>query len=168
MKKIMQQKKAQKTREWIPLLACIALAQSAGALGSLFTANAVTRWYPLINKPDITPPSWIFGPVWITLYTLMGCAAFIVWKKAKATRAGKIALGIFGLQLILNALWSLLFFGVKNIPLALGEIILLWLAIVATILAFARISRTAAWLLIPYLLWVSFATYLNYAFWTLN
>jgi tryptophan-rich sensory protein len=98
----------------------------------------------------------------------MGYAAFLVWEKARHTTHGKITLTIFFTQLILNALWSILFFGAQNIAAALGEIIVLWFAIVATIILFSRISKTAAWLLVPYLLWVSFATYLNYAFWTLN
>jgi benzodiazapine receptor len=153
---------------WKPIALFIALSQSAGIIGSLFTANSVKNWYVTLEQPAITPPSWLFGPVWITLYTLMGYAAFLVWEKARHTTHGKITLTIFFTQLILNALWSILFFGAQNIAAALGEIIVLWFAIVATIILFSRISKTAAWLLVPYLLWVSFATYLNYAFWTLN
>lgn len=125
-------------------------------------------WYATLAKPALNPPSWVFGPVWTTLFALMGIAAFLVWRKGTHRRNIKIALGIFGVQLALNTLWSILFFGMQNPGVALVEITLLWLAIVATIIAFARISRPAAWLLAPYILWVSFAAYLNYAIWAVN
>ncbi|NBS67565.1 tryptophan-rich sensory protein [bacterium] len=154
--------------EWLALFLWIMTCQLAGIIGSAFSLSAIPTWYETLTKPFLTPPGWVFGPVWTTLYVLMGCAAFFIWKKARKTSRGKIALVIFGLQLALNTLWSILFFGAQNIAAALAEIVILWMAIATTIILFWRISKTAAWLLVPYLLWVSFATYLTYAFWTLN
>ncbi len=152
-------------KDTFALIGFIVCAQAAGIIGSLFTMSAIDGWYTTLIRPELAPPNWIFGPVWITLYTLMGIAAFLVWRK---NRRCSMALGIFTVQLILNSLWSIIFFGMGALGVAFAEIVLLWLAIVATILAFWKISRTAAWLLAPYLLWVSFAAYLNFAFWTLN
>lgn len=150
------------------LLISIVTAELAGIIGSVFTAPSIADWYGELVKPAINPPSWVFGPVWTTLFALMGIAAFLVWKKGLERRDVKIALGIFIGQLMLNTLWSIVFFGLQNPGGALIEIGLLWSAILATIIAFARISKPAAWLLLPYILWVSFAMYLNYALWTLN
>ena len=150
------------------LLIAIAVSQSVGLIGSLFTASSVTSWYTGIAKPALNPPSWVFGPVWITLFTLMGIAAFLVWKKGWKQRSVRIALSVFLGQLVLNTLWSILFFGLQSPGSALVEIVVLWMAITATIIVFSRISKGAAWLLVPYLLWVSFATYLNYCIWLLN
>lgn len=145
----------------------ILIAQAAGAIGSIFTVSSVGGWYTTLAKPELNPPAWVFGPVWTTLYTLMGIAAYLVWRKIDAPGA-KLALTLYVVQLALNALWSILFFGLHSPGGALVEIVFLWLAIVATIVAFARVSRLAAWLLAPYILWVSFAAYLNYAIWMLN
>ncbi|MEN9341832.1 MAG: hypothetical protein RIQ54_88 [Candidatus Parcubacteria bacterium] len=160
----------------VKLAVAIAVCQLAGIVGSLFTTPSIApsstgqglSWYAGIIKPAFNPPAWIFGPVWITLFTLMGIALFIVWQKGLERRDVTIALGIFTVQLILNTLWSIIFFGLHNPGLALVEIIFLWLAILATIVAFAKISRPAAWLLVPYIVWVSFAGYLNGAIWMLN
>lgn len=152
-------------KDTFALIGFIVCAQAAGIIGSLFTMSAIGGWYTTLIRPELAPPNWIFGPVWITLYALMGIAAFLVWRKS---RRFNTALGIFVVQLVLNSLWSIIFFGMGELGVAFAEIILLWLAIVATIVAFWKISCTAAWLLAPYLLWVSFAAYLNFAFWTLN
>lgn len=153
---------------WLPLIGWIALAEAAGIIGSFFTTDAIAGWYTTLVRPELSPPNWVFAPVWTTLFLLMGIAAYLVWQKGTSRRDVRIALGVFIFQLVLNTAWSIIFFGSQQIGFALAEIALLWLAIVATVIAFARISRPAAWLLAPYLAWVSFASYLNYAFWVLN
>ena len=150
------------------LVIAIVLCELSGIIGSLFTVSAVREWYPTLVTPSFAPPSWVFGPVWTTLFALMGVAAWLVWEKGMKRQNVKVALGIFLVQLILNTAWSILFFGLHAPGGALVEIIFLWAAIVAAIIAFAKISKPAAWLLAPYILWVSFAAYLNYAFWVLN
>jgi benzodiazapine receptor len=152
----------------IKLIICLALTFSAALVGSLFTRGAVTDWYATLNRPYFTPPNWLFGPVWTILYLLMAISAFIVWQKSLVNPAVKIALILYLVQLILNALWSVIFFGLKLPMLAFIEIIMLWTAIVFTILAFARVSITAALILVPYILWVSFAAVLNFSIWFLN
>jgi len=152
----------------IKLIVCLALTFSAAFIGSLFTREAVPDWYANLNKPSFSPPNWLFGPVWTILYLLMALSAFIVWQKGLANSAVRIALTIYLIQLILNALWSVIFFGLKMPWLSFIEILLLWTAIGLTILAFARVSITAAVLLVPYILWVSFAAVLNFAIWLLN
>lgn len=147
------------------LIISIAVCELAGFIGSIFTTPAIPKWYANLPKPAFSPPSWIFAPVWITLYALMGIAAFLVWKKGPARKDIKIALVIFMLQLALNTLWSIIFFGARNPGVAFLDIILLWLAILSTIYAFSKISRSAAWLLAPYIIWVSFAAYLNFMIW---
>ena len=150
------------------LIISIFIAELAGIVGAGFTAPSIAGWYASLVKPELNPPAGVFGPVWTTLYALMGIAAFLVWKKGWARRDVKIALGIFIVQLVLNTLWSIIFFGLHSAGGALIEIILLWLAILATIVTFAKISKAGAWLLLPYILWVSFAGYLNYMIWGLN
>ncbi len=152
----------------IKLIIAVVVSELAGIIGSVFTVPAIPMWYATLVKPALNPPAWIFGPVWTTLYALMGVAAFLVWKKGWEKKEVKTALGIFGIQLVLNTLWSVIFFGLHSPGVALVDIIFLWLAILATIVAFAKISRAAAWLLAPYILWVSFAVYLNYSIWVLN
>lgn len=151
----------------LPPIISILIAQSAGLIGSIFTANSVNTWYTTINKPSFNPPSWIFGPVWITLYTLMGIAAFLIWNKKKSSQRTK-ALFVYGIQLVLNTLWSILFFGLQNPGMAFFEILFLLAFILATICFFFKQSKPAAYLLIPYLAWVSFAAILNYNIWILN
>lgn len=150
------------------LLIALVVPQLAGIIGSLFTRDAISLWYVNLVRPTIAPPSWVFAPVWTTLYLLMGIAAYLVWRKAGEVKGVGMALALFVFQLVLNTLWSILFFGLRSPGAAFAEIIFLWLAIVATMVAFYRVSRTAMWLLVPYLLWVSFAGYLNYTFWILN
>jgi benzodiazapine receptor len=155
------------SRDFAKLLAAILLCQAAGFVGSLFTFASIPTWYASLNKPWFNPPNWLFGPAWITLYTLMGISLFIVWRKG-LNESTRLPLIVFGLQLFLNALWSILFFGLQMPLLAFIEIIALWAAIAFTIYKFYPISRKAAWLLVPYLAWVSFAALLNYSIWALN
>ncbi|MFH1450827.1 MAG: TspO/MBR family protein [archaeon] len=150
------------------LAASIIVCQLAGAFGSIFTAKTVSTWYLTLNKPFFNPPGWLFGPVWITLYTLMGIALYFVLSKGLDRIEVKNAFFVFAAQLALNALWSVLFFGLRNPMLAFFEIILLWASILVSIFLFYRIDRKAAYLLIPYILWVSFAAVLNCAIWLLN
>jgi benzodiazapine receptor len=150
------------------LAAAIGLCLIVGFVGSIFTTPAIPTWYATINKPTFNPPSWVFAPVWTTLYVLMGVALYLVWEKGLADKKVKLAVSIFGLQLILNSLWSALFFGLQNPFYAFIEIIFLWLTIAANIRVFWSIDKKAGLLLIPYLLWVSFASVLNYFIWQLN
>lgn len=150
------------------LIIAIVVSELAGIIGSVFTTSAIDGWYAGIVKPALNPPAWVFGPVWTTLFILMGIAAFLIWKGGLERRKVKIALAIFLGQLVLNTLWSIIFFGLHSPGGALVEIIFLWLAIFITIIIFAKISKLAAWLLVPYILWVSFAMYLNFAIYRLN
>lgn len=152
----------------LKLILCIGVCQLAGIIGSFYTTDAIPTWYASLNKPSLNPPNWIFGPVWITLYTLMGISLYIVWKKGSETPGVKSAMVIFFIQLIFNSAWSIIFFGSHNIFGALIVIIILWLLILLTIVFFQRLSNIAAYLLIPYILWVSFASYLNYSIYVLN
>ena len=142
------------------LIISIAIPLLAGMIGSLFTFSEITTWYATLNKPSFSPPNWVFGPVWTLLYLLMGISLFLVWKKyekRKKDRKIKFGLWFFSLQLVLNVFWSLLFFGFHNIFLAFVEIIALWLAIFITIYRFSKIDKNAAYLLVPYILFVSFS-----------
>lgn len=147
----------------IKLVIFIVICELAGIIGSFFTAPAISGWYAGLAKPALNPPGWVFGPVWTALYALMGIAVFLIWERG----AGK-ALAVFGGQLFLNTIWSIIFFGAQNPGWALADLILLWLAIIWTMVLFFRISRLAGWLLLPYIIWVSFAGYLNYSIWILN
>jgi tryptophan-rich sensory protein len=152
----------------VKLIVTIAVSEMAGIVGAVFTTPSIPGWYAGLVKPAINPPAWVFAPVWTTLFFLMGAAAFFIWREGISRKDVKIALGIFIGQLVLNTLWSFIFFGSHNPGLAFAEIIFLWLAIMTTIIAFAKISKAAAWLLVPYILWVSFAGFLNYSLWQLN
>ena len=157
-----------KTSSTFQVIIAILISEAAGIIGSVFTSPSIPTWYAGIIKPTFSPPNWVFGPVWTTLFALMGIASYIVWKRGFERRDVRIALGMFALQLILNVTWSLIFFGLQNPALAFLEIIALWLAIALTIVSFYRINKIAAYLLIPYILWVSFAMFLNYTIWSLN
>jgi len=157
-----------KTRNVIGFFVCITITYAAAAIGGIFTGPAVNTWYPTLNLPTFTPPSWLFGPVWTILYGMMGIAVFMVWRTKHNQHRRMTAIIVYSVQLGLNAAWSPVFFGLKNPGAGLIIIILLWFAIAATIYAFQRVSRPAALLFIPYLLWVSFAVVLNYAIWRLN
>lgn len=140
----------------------------AGGLGAVFTSSKIPSWYAALAKPELNPPSWIFGPVWTTLYILMGIALYLVWRKGVKTKGVRIALTAFVVQLVLNAIWSPIFFGAEAPGIAFAVIAAMWVAIMMTIFLFWRISKPAALLLVPYIAWVSFASYLNYAIWQLN
>lgn len=157
-----------KTRNLLGFFVCITITYAAAAIGGIFTGPSVGTWYRTLNLPPFTPPSWLFGPVWTILYGMMAIALFMVWRKKDNSRGRRAAIVIYAIQLGLNAIWSPVFFGLKNPGAGLVIIILLWFAIATTINAFRRLSRPAALLLIPYLLWVSFAAVLNFAIWRLN
>ncbi len=150
------------------LLASLVLCLHAGFIGSIFTTPKIDGWYAGIHKPSFTPPGWLFGPVWTLLYVLMGIALYLVWRKGLAAKGVKIALAVFLVQLALNALWSFAFFGAESPLAGLVVIVALWGMIAASIAAFAPVSRAAAALLVPYILWVSFATILNASIYFLN
>ncbi len=146
----------------------IGLCFATAFIGGLFTDTGSGSWYNQLDKPSWNPPRWVFGPVWTTLYTLMGIAAWLVWKEAGSFARAKTPLILFVVQLTLNMFWSIIFFGLENPGLALIEIGVLWVAIAATIAAFNPFSRTASVLLVPYLAWVTFAAALNFAVWWMN
>lgn len=150
------------------LLLAVFVCQAAGVVGSFFTVEAIPGWYADLAKPSFTPPSWIFAPVWIALYALMGIALHLVWQRGWDAPGVRPAVVLFGVQLVLNALWTPLFFGLHWLLVAFVEIVVLWILILATFLAFRRVSRVAALLLVPYGLWVAFAAALNHSFWLLN
>ena len=152
----------------LKLVIAVVVSELAGVVGSFFTISAIPTWYAGLAKPVLNPPAWVFGPAWTTLYALMGIAAFLIWKNGWERKDVRMALGVFGIQLFLNAIWSIIFFGLQSPGWALVDIVLLWLAIVWTIVVFYKISKPAAYLLVLYLLWVTFASYLNYSVLLLN
>lgn len=152
----------------IKFIAIIILCEVIGAVGSIFTIPSISSWYASIQKPSFTPPNWVFGPVWTSLFFLMGVSLYLVLDKGLKNRNSKFAVSVFGVQFVLNVLWSFLFFGLHNPFLAFIEIIFLWFSILATIILFYRVSPKAGLLLIPYILWVSLASFLNYSVWMLN
>lgn len=154
------------TKNLPKLVASLLVCHLAGIVGSVFTVPAVTSWYPTLVKPSFSPPNYLFGPVWLTLYTLMGISLYLIWQKK--TKKVKEALILFSLHLFLNALWSIIFFGLKSLAFAFGEIVILWFFILAVIYKFWKIEPKAGILLIPYFLWVSFASILSYSIWVLN
>lgn len=151
----------------LKLLASLALPLILGAIAGLFTADAVPEWFKGLNRPSFSPPNWLFGPVWTILYILMGVSLFLIWKQG-VSKERNIALFVFLLQLLLNFAWSFIFFYYNMIGLALIEIILLWIIILVMLVLFYKIKPMAAYLNIPYLLWVSFATILTAAYFILN
>jgi tryptophan-rich sensory protein len=150
--------------QWLKLIISIAVPNIAGMLGALFTSAG--KYYQTLNRPALSPPGWVFGPVWTTLYTLMGISFYLIW--TSNSKLKEYAVIIFLIQLILNAIWSPIFFGLQAPLAALIEMIFLNIAIIATIVIFYQISRPAAYLLIPYLMWVLFATYLTFEIVRLN
>ena len=151
-------------RYWV-LAGFIILCLAVGGVSGFVTVQSVQEWYPTLNKPFFNPPSWIFGPVWTLLYIMMAVAAWRVWLEGSVA---KPALNLFFIQLVLNFFWTIIFFGMKNIGLALVEIIALWIMIALTLRAFMKIAKPAGWMMAPYLAWVSFATLLNASIWRLN
>lgn len=152
-------------RDVVLFIIAIVVCESVGLLGSLSTINEIPTWYAGLEKPLLNPPSWVFGPVWTLLYAMMGISAVLIYKQGRKAYS---TLWVFAGQLILNAIWTPVFFGWHRLDLALGIIVLMWIVIVATIVQFSRYSKKAAYLLVPYLGWVTFATYLNVSLWMLN
>jgi translocator protein len=150
------------------LVICVVVCLAAGAIGYIFTRNAIPTWYATLQKPFFSPPNWLFAPVWTLLYILMGIAAFLVWRKGLENRQVGIALIVFLIQLVLNALWSVVFFALESPLSGLIVISILWVAILVTVTKFFKISRAASVLMWPYLLWVTFAAVLNASIWLLN
>jgi len=152
------------------ILVLVATCLVVGYFSSLVTQESVNTWFPTIKKPVFNPPNWLFAPVWTTLYVMMGIAGGLVWHEIDSPRKEEVkkAMLFFAIQLGLNALWSYLFFGLKNPLLALIEIVLLWLMIYETYIKFSKINKFSGYLFVPYLLWVSFATVLNASIWWLN
>jgi len=153
-------------RQALGLGVCLGASFAAAGLGSLFTRPAIEGWYAGLAKPWWTPPNGTFGPVWTALFAMMAVAAWLVWRRRAP--GGRGALGLFAVQLMLNVVWSALFFGLRMPGAAFAHIVVLWLAIAATALAFRRVSPAAGLLLVPYLAWVGFAAALNFALWRLN
>ena len=154
------------SKPWLVLIVFLGVCLAAGGVGSVFTATSVREWYPTLRKPAGTPPSWIFGPVWTTLYVLMAVSAWLVWRDYGW--GARFALLVFFAQLALNVAWSGIFFGSRLPGVAFGEIVLLWLAVLFNLIVFYMLQPIAALLLLPYLFWVSYAGYLNYGIWRLN
>jgi len=152
----------------VKLVISIVVCQLAGFIGALFTTPSIPTWYASLNKPSFNPPNWVFGPVWTTLFVLMGISAYVVWHQGLQSVPVKRALIIFLVQLALNVFWSFLFFKLRSPIYAFVEITVLWIAIALTIAAFSQVSRPAAFLLIPYIVWVSFAAILNLSIVRLN
>ena len=150
------------------LIIAIAIPIAIGATAGLFTVTGVGSWYQTINKPSWNPPGWVFAPVWTTLYVMMGVSLYLVWKSGVSNNLKRTAIGLCAFQLVLNFFWSLIFFDQQQPGWALVEIIVMWFFILFTIFAFAKVNKTAAWLLVPYISWVSFATILNYTIWKMN
>ena len=157
-----------KKKNIIKLAAAIAICQLAGIIGSIFTFSEIPTWYASLKKPSFSPPNWLFGPAWITLYTLMGISLYLVWTKGKKNKEMENTMLIFGMQLFLNSVWSYLFFGLHSPLYGLIGIALLWVSIAVVISRFYKISKNATYLLIPYIAWVSFAMVLNFFVWILN
>jgi tryptophan-rich sensory protein len=157
-----------KRRPLLTIAGVVGICVVLGAAGGLITAPQIQTWYTTLEKPGFTPPNWVFGPVWTLLYALQGVAAWLIWRAGLDRRIVRLALGLFATQFVLNIAWSPAFFGLESPILGLVVIVPLWFAIVATMAAFSRVDRRAAALLVPYLAWVTFATALNYAIWTLN
>ncbi|MFA5104518.1 MAG: TspO/MBR family protein [Candidatus Margulisiibacteriota bacterium] len=140
----------------------------AGVIGSVFTYPAIPVWYAALNKPFFNPPNWIFGPVWTALYIMMGASVYLIWNKRKEGIEATKGLVVFAGQLFLNIIWSVVFFGYKDLFFGLLIIIFLWALILICMVQFGKLSRNAMLLLVPYIVWVSFAAILNAAFWLMN
>jgi benzodiazapine receptor len=155
-------------KEIIRLVVSIFICQGAGIIGALFTMPSIRTWFEALNKPPFRPPNAVFGPVWTALFLLMGISLFLVWHKGLDSQGVKTAMLVFSGHLVLNIGWSILFFGLRSPGLAFFEIVILWAAILLTMFLFNRVSAVSAILLLPYVLWVSFAAVLNFTIWRLN
>jgi len=156
-----------KSTDVIKLIVSVGVPLLAGGVGGLVTTPAISTWYATLNKPWFTPPGWLFGPVWTLLYILMGLALFLVWRSPRSSMRD-IGIALFAVQLAVNVFWSFAFFGLENTLYGVLTIIPLWVLIAATIFQFYKVSKGAAFLMIPYILWVSIATALNTAIYLLN
>jgi len=156
-----------KRRNFVKFISAIVVCQVAGLIGSIFTTSSVNDWYTTIQKPSFNPPNWIFAPVWTTLFLMMGISLYLILIK-RLDRKVKLGLLLFGIQLFLNILWSFFFFGLKNPLFGFIEIIILWISIAITMYQFWKIDKRSSYLLLPYLLWVTFAAVLNFYIWKLN
>lgn len=158
-----------KLQSAVKIAAALIFAQLAGAIGALFTTpqTGVGTWYSVLDKPSFNPPSWVFGPVWTTLFLLMGYASYLIWETKKST-IRKWAIALYIVQLVLNTLWSVLFFGLHSPGVAVIEIVFLEAAIIACTVLFYKIKPLAAYLMLPYILWVAFASFLNFTIWLIN
>jgi len=154
--------------DFVRLIFSILIPSLAGFIGALFTMPAIPTWYAGLNKPPFTPPNGVFAPVWIILYVLMGIALFIIWSQGTDDSDVRMALFLFGTQLVLNVLWSFVFFGLKSIPGGMAVVVLLWFMLLLTTNSFFQVSQVAGWLLVPYIAWVSFAAILNIGLLVLN
>jgi len=152
----------------VKLVVSLVACQCAGLIGSIFTTPAIPTWYATLEKPSFSPPNWLFAPAWVTLYLLMGVAAFLIWRRGLGQKGVRAALIVFLVQLVLNALWSVVFFGLQLPLWGMVVILALWVAILLTILRFFKLSTAAGSLMLPYILWVSFAAVLNIALFMLN
>ncbi len=152
----------------LKIIISITVPLLVGFVGSYFTSPAITGWYADLNKPEFNPPNWIFAPVWTVLYVFMGVAFFLVWKIKEELRKNTLAVIFFGVQLFLNSTWSIVFFAMQSPGVALINIVLLWFALLATVVLFYKVDKRTVYFLVPYLLWVTFATYLNYQIFILN
>ncbi|HSN59859.1 MAG TPA: TspO/MBR family protein [Ferruginibacter sp.] len=152
----------------IRVIVAVGLPLAVGSIAGLFTASSVKGWFITLNKPSFNPPAWLFAPVWTILYILMGIAFYMIWNKDVDANLKRKAMLFYFAQLVLNFCWSFIFFYAKQPGWAVVDIILLWILIVGTIYWFSKISKPAAWLLGPYILWGSFAAVLNFAIWKLN
>jgi len=159
-------------RPLLSLVLAVVIVEIVGASGAIFTSQGLATWYGTLEQPALAPPNWVFGPVWTTLFALMGGAVWLVWRRANAAppvgSRARTAIAIFAVHFVFNLGWSAAFFGIQSIGIGLVVISILWVLIVVTIWAFYRVDRRAALLLVPYLLWVTFAGFLNYQFWVLN
>jgi len=151
-----------------PFLISLVITLAIGFVASLFTRPQIAGWYSTLNKPTFNPPPWLFAPVWTALYIMIAIAAYLVWQQRDSSKTYKITASIYIVQLAFNFSWSMVFFGLHGILPALFVILLLWVSIILNIRWFKKYSRTAAWLLVPYLLWVSFASILNLSIYLLN
>lgn len=152
----------------LKLIVSIALCEGAGIFGSFFTAKAVPTWYSALAKPEFSPPAWLFGPVWIVLYAMIGISLYLIWRKGLSDKSVESVFILFLVHLFLNAIWSVIFFGMKDIVLAMIDITILWLMIALLIYKSFAMDKLASLLLLPYFLWVSFASVLNFSIWKLN
>jgi tryptophan-rich sensory protein len=157
-----------KISDLIKLTVSILFCFLAGAVGSVATYPNIQTWYAALNKPFFNPPNWVFGPVWTALYLLMGIALFIVWQKSSENKEARPLVLLFLLQLALNCLWSIIFFGQHLLFWASFEIVVMWSLILLFIIKSYKVSKLASWLMVPYILWVSFASVLTIAVWMLN